>query len=272
VPMKRCPLDELHPPVRGLILDMDGVLWKDDTSIGDLPTIFTAISSRQLQLVAATNNATKTSAEYIQKLANLGVQLSHDQIVTSGDATVHVLLERFPSKGRVYVVGEPGLISTLRVPGFDVVVDADDERRVEAVVAGLDRCLTYEKIHRAACHIREGAQFLGTNPDPTFPTPAGLIPGAGAIIAAIATASGVKPIVVGKPSPLLFETAAHRMGLAKIDILIVGDRLETDIAGGQAFGARTALVLSGVTNRQQVEAWYPVPDLITSNLAELIGA
>ena len=101
--------------------------------------------------------------------------------------------------------------------------------------------------------------------------PEGLVPGAGAVLAAIATSSGRQPIVIGKPSPLLFQTAARHMDLGPESILVVGDRLETDIAGGQAFGARTALVLSGVSSLQQAAGWAPAPTIIASSLSDLVG-
>ena len=141
-----------------------------------------------------------------------------------------------------------------------------------AVVAGMDRAFTYQKLQAAAAHVRAGAIFYGTNPDPTFPTPAGLAPGAGSVIAAIATAAECQPTIVGKPSPLMFEVAAERIGVGMAETLVVGDRLETDIAGGQAWGARTALVLSGVSTKQQADAWRPKPDIVAADLAELVGA
>ncbi len=265
-------LERLLPPIRGLILDMDGVLWKDRTSIGDLSIIFHKIREREIKIVLATNNATATIDEYLQKLMGFGVQLDPLQIVTSSDAITHVLLKTFPEKGAVFVVGEKGVISALCEKGFNPISDPDDELPVVAVVGGMDRTLTYQKISRASAHIRAGASFYGTNPDTTFPTPAGLVPGAGSIIAAIETASGSKPIVIGKPAPFMFELSAERMGLAKEQILVVGDRLETDIAGGQGVGNRTALVLSGVSTFQQALKWTPPPDLIAKDLAELVAS
>lgn len=264
-------LVDLEPPVRGLILDMDGVLWKDSVPIGDLGRVFHAIDDAGLKVVAVTNNATKTAQEYVGKLQAFGVKLESWQIVTSSDATADTLAAHFPDKERVYVVGEQGVVEALRARGFETIADAADDRSVVAVVASLDRTFTYERLQRAADHVRAGAAFYGTNPDPTFPTPAGLVPGAGSMVAAIAAASEKTPTVIGKPSPYMFELAAQRMKLPKEQILAIGDRLATDVAGGQAFGARTALVLSGVSTREQARAWQPQPDLIAENLAELLG-
>ncbi|MBI3739903.1 MAG: HAD-IIA family hydrolase, partial [Chloroflexi bacterium] len=258
-------LDQLSSPVRGLILDMDGVLWKDDTPIGDLPAIFKRIASRGLQVVLATNNATKTVDEYLAKLCGFGVTLEPRQIVTSSEATAYVLSQKFSPHPRplsqnwergegvraVFVIGENGIISALHEKGFTPITDPDDKAPVLAVVVGIDRTVTYQKLRRATLHIRAGVPFYGTNPDKTFPTPIGLVPGAGAILAAIEAATDVKPIVIGKPSPFMLELSAERIGLTKDEVLVVGDRLETDIAGGQAMGARTALVLSGVSTYEE---------------------
>jgi len=247
VPYKQSPIDGLEPGVRGLIVDMDGVLWKEAAPIGDLPAIFSVVAARGLRLIAATNNATRSPEEYAARLRGFGVAVDADQITTSAEATARTLEARFPGAGAVFVVGERGLVERLHESGFEVITDPVDDRGVVAVVACLDREFTYRKLQAAATHVRKGAEFYGTNPDPTFPTPAGLVPGAGSIIAAIAAAVGKNPIIIGKPSPLMFEVAAARLGVGKEEVLVVGDRLETDIAGGQSWGARTALVLSGVS-------------------------
>ena len=265
-------LQKLLPGIRGVILDMDGVLWKDAVPLGDLAGIFGSVRSAGLKVILATNNATMTVEQYLKKLVGFGVFLEPWQIITSSDATAATLGKAFPGRGPVYVVGETGVIVALSESGFHTITDPDDATPVIAVVAGIDRSLTYNKLRRAMIHIRAGAQFYGTNPDTTFPTPAGLVPGAGSILAALQSASGTLPIVIGKPSPLMFELCAERLQLAMPQILVVGDRLETDIAGGQAVGARTALVLSGVSALEQAEKWEPKPDLIAASLASLLHA
>lgn len=265
-------LEQLSPEVRGLILDGDGVLWKDMAPIGDLGRIFEQIRQLGLKAVLATNNATMTVDQYLQKLAGFGAKLEAAQIVTSAHATAAVLANAFPEKGSVYVVGESGLLEALCEAGFKTVTYPDDDTPVAAVVAGFDRSFTYQKLRRAMWHVRAGAKFYGTNPDPTFPTPAGLVPGAGAIIAALQAATGIMPSIIGKPAPSMFSLCAERMQLGMQQILVVGDRLETDIAGGQRAGARTALVLSGVSTQEQAQRWEPKPDLIAADLSTLIGA
>jgi 4-nitrophenyl phosphatase len=262
-------LQQLSPAVHGLILDMDGVLWKDMAPIGDLPDTFGRIRAAGLKVTLATNNATMTVDQYLEKLAGFGVVLQAEQIVTSAHGTAAALQKAFPEKGAVYVVGENGVQQAVCDAGFVTITDPDDDTPVVAVVAGLDRSLSYAKLQRAMWHVRAGAHFYGTNPDVTFPTPAGLVPGAGSIVAAIQAAAGVQPTVIGKPSPFMFTLCAERMRLDMREILAVGDRLETDIAGGQAVGARTALVLSGVSTIEQAERWMPHPTLIIPSLAAL---
>ena len=259
------------PPVQGLILDVDGVLWKGAEPIGDLAAAFGAMSAVGLVVTVATNNAMQTVEEYRLKLHGFGVDLEPWQIITAGEATADTLVAAIPKGAALFVVGERGLREALHERGFEVVVDPTVDRKYAAVVAGIDHELSYMKLQKAATLIREGALFYGTNPDKTFPTSMGLAPGAGAVLAAIASAADKQPIVVGKPSPLLFEIAARRMRIAVENLLVVGDRLETDIAGGQAFGARTALVLSGVSTAEQARDWLPSPTLVVSSLSDLVG-
>ncbi len=251
--------------IHALVLDMDGVLWHDTQPIGNLPAVFDKIRARGLKLILATNNAVKTIGAFQAKLAGMGVAVETDEIINSAMAAAHLLRQRFPDGGPVYIIGEDGIRTALLNAGF---YEAEDN--VRAVVAGLDRQFSFNKLYTATRLIRQGAPFYGTNPDRTFPTPQGLTPGAGSILPAIEAASETTPIIAGKPSPTLFEVALDRLGTAPEHTLAVGDRLETDILGGQRAGCRTALVLSGVTTRNQGEAWMPRPDLIANDLAEVV--
>jgi len=251
--------------IRALILDMDGVLWRDNQPIGDLPTIFAEINQLGWQVVLATNNATKSAQQFVEKLATFSVEIEPWQVINSAEATAHYLSQQHPQGGPVFVVGEEGLISTLAEKGFYV----SDERPL-AVIAALDHGLNYEKLRKATLFIRAGVPFIGTNPDRTFPTPEGQVPGAGSIIATLETASDVTALVIGKPNPAMYEFALERMGTTTEETLIVGDRLETDIAGAQRLGSPCALVLSGVTNEAQAWQWEPSPDMIVDNLTSVI--
>jgi 4-nitrophenyl phosphatase len=251
--------------IKGLILDMDGVLWRDDQPIGDLPAIFSEISRRNLKVILATNNATLSVEQYQKKLNHFGVSIEASQIVNSALAAAHYLAERFPQKGNVFIIGEQGLIQTLSEHGFHHSLE-----NVIAVVVALDRNLTFEKLRRATQLIRAGIPFIGTNPDRTFPTPEGLIPGAGSILAALEASTEVKPVIVGKPSPEMYKLAIARLHTSPEETLVVGDRLETDIVGAQSLGCRSALVLSGVTHLAKAVLWDPAPDFIEPDLASLL--
>jgi 4-nitrophenyl phosphatase len=256
--------------IKALILDMDGVLWKDNTPIGDLPAIFTRIRERGLKVALATNNATRTVDEYLAKLAGFNVTLEPWQIISSAVAAADMLGKRFPEGGTVFIVGENGIQRALEECGFKVISDPTDKTVPVAVISSFDRSVTYARLSRATLHIRAGAPFYGTNPDKTFPTPEGLVPGAGAILASIEAATSVEPIIIGKPKPTMMYMALERLGTKPEETLVVGDRLETDILAGQAAGCKTALVLSGVSSREKAEAWQPTPDLIVDDLCSLV--
>ena len=258
-------ISTLQPKVRGLILDMDGVLWRGNEAIGDLPKVFKTIKNLGLKVTFATNNATLSAKQYQEKLGSFGVHVDAWQIINSSMASAFLLKKLFPSGGPVYVVGEDGLIDTLAEAGFYYSEDG-----ALAVVAGLDRQVTYEKLRRATSLIRSGVLFIGTNPDKTLPVPDGFAPGAGAILGAIEISTDVKPTIAGKPYPAMLELAMQRMETTTLDTLVVGDRLDTDILGGYNAGCRTALVLSGVTKASELEKWTPKPDLITSDLESLL--
>lgn len=257
--------------IKALILDMDGVLWRENAPIGDLPAIFTGLHDCGLKVAFATNNATRTVDEYLKKFSGFGVTVDPWQIVTSAAAASDILSKHFPKRGAVFIIGENGLVHALEESGFEPITDPQDETVPVAVVGGFDRELTYPKLRRATLHIRAGVPFYGTNSDKTFPTPQGLIPGAGSILAAIETATDTKPVLFGKPLPAMMYMALEKLGTAPGEALVVGDRLETDIAAGQAAGCKTALVLSGVSNREQAQVWQPAPDFVVEDLATLLG-
>lgn len=252
--------------IHSLILDMDGVLWRDSQPLGNLPDIFERIDKLGWKVCLATNNSTASVEEYLLKIGSLGVNLQPQQVITSSLATAHYLFRKYPNGGQVYIIGETGLIQALEEKGY-----TQSEEDALAVVVGFDRQVTYEKLCRATLLIRSGLPFIATNSDKTYPTPQGLAPGAGAILSALETATDIKPHVVGKPAPELYQVALERMGADVETTLVVGDRLETDIAGAQALGCLTALVLTGVTSNQEAHAWRPAPDWIADDLTNLLN-
>jgi len=251
--------------IKALILDLDGVLWRDSEAIGDLSAIFKKISSFHWKVAFATNNATRTVQQYVDVFSMYGVHVAPRQIITSADAVTRHLHALFPNGAPVYIIGEQGLMDACASKGF---VHSDSD--AVAVIAGMDRHLTYERLKTGTLLLRKGVPFIGTNPDRTFPTPEGLIPGAGSILAALSTASGVEPLIAGKPQPTMYQIALQRFRLAPDQVMVVGDRPETDIAGAQALGCHSALVLSGVTTAELALQWRPAPDFIADDLTCLL--
>ncbi len=256
---------KLREQVKALILDMDGVLWKESEAIGNLPEIFARIQALGLDYILATNNATKTQKKYVEKLAGFGAYVPEEKIVNSSMAVAYLLHKRFPSGGNVYIVGETGLAQALEQAGFH-----QSENNCVAVIASMDRAISFEKLKRATLLIRSNVPFYATNPDRTYPTPEGLIPGAGSIIGSLEISTDVKPIIAGKPNPTLYEFALERLGTLPSQTMVVGDRLETDILGGQKLGCPTALVLSGIATRTEGESHQPPVDVIAESLEELL--
>ena len=255
--------------IKSLILDMDGVLWRSDAPIGDLAAIFDRMRSRGLKFVFATNNSTKTSEQYAARLKEFGVPAEPWQVVTSSQAAAHAMSKKFPAGTKVFMIGEDGVRVALEEEGFEIL-SLEEAPQAEAVLMGLDRNISFQKVVEAALLVRNGVPFYATNPDKTFPTPRGLIPGAGAWSSVITTATNVQPIVAGKPFPYLMDLSLEKLRTNKEETLVVGDRLDTDIAAGQAVGCPTALVLSGVSTKEQAENWKPKIDLVTEDLATLI--
>lgn len=259
-------LDDLQ----ALVIDMDGVLWRGDQPLPGLNAFFDFLGERAIPFILATNNASKTPEQYLQKFRRFGVTVAREQVLTSSLATAAYLKSEFEPGSNIFVVGQDGLIEAMREAGFTML--ADSSQPADAVVAGIDFKLTYDKLKHAAFLIRRGARFIGSNGDLTFPTEEGLAPGAGSILAAIEVATGVKPTVIGKPNRLMFDIAAQQLGSAPQRTAMIGDRLETDILGGQRAGLKTILVTTGVDNEDSVAEKAIQPDAIFSGIDTLTAA
>jgi len=271
-----------------LLVDLDGVVYRGADPVPGVAAVLAARAAAGDDVVYVTNNSMHYRADYLTRLADLGAPVSADRVVSSARATALYLVEREPSIRRVLALGASGLERELRDVGLDVVTAAHAATRVsqegidgfdaagrpDAVVVGLDPALTYLRLSVAADAIRAGARFIATNRDPVYPTERGLRPGAGALVAAVETTTGVTPTVIGKPGPLLLVEAAHAAGAEARDAVMIGDGLVTDIAAAHAVGARSVLMLTGVTTRAQVEALPPEerPTAIASDAAELAAA
>lgn len=252
---------------RYLITDMDGVLWHGREPMPGLVEFFQFLRRRDIHFVCATNNASTSAEKLAERLQGWGTDVTPTEIVTSSSATADYLATRLPAGARLYVIGMEGLHAALRNKGFEFAED-----HVDAVVVGIDWNLTYNQLRLAALNIRAGATFIGTNSDRTFPNPEGIVPGNGALLAAIETATDVKPIVIGKPEPVLYQMSLKSMNAVPEQTLVLGDRLETDILGAVRLNLKSALVLSGVTTREQVAASDYQPDGVYEDIAALTNA
>jgi 4-nitrophenyl phosphatase len=250
---------------------MDGVLYRGGHKLPGINDLFNALQLRERTIILATNNSMATPATYVERLAAMGIDVTEANILTSGSATAAYLKEVLPSGSGVYVIGMPALRDLIFADGQFQPVQFGEEP-VAAVVAGLDLHFSYDKLRLAASAIRAGARFIATNSDATLPTEDGLQPGAGSIIAAIAVASGTQPVVVGKPEPLMVHEALRLFALDAKETVMVGDRLDTDIIAGNRAGTLTALVLTGVSTRDDLAESEILPDLVFSDLPAMLEA
>jgi len=214
-----------------------------------------------------TNNSAATVAEVVARLGALGVRCGPADVITSSQSAAAVLVKRLEPGSRVLVVGGEGVREAVSSAGFTAV----EEPPAAGVVVGWDRRFDFERLHRASAAVRSGALFVATNRDPTYPAEDGLLPGAGAMVAAVATAAGSEPVVAGKPEEPTVELVRERFGPVGV---VVGDRPSTDGALAAALGWPFALVLSGVTSADAVRGGEriprPVPDYVASDLAALV--
>ncbi len=252
---------------RYLICDMDGVLWQGNEPLPGLDAFFGFLHEHGIGYILATNNSSRTPEQYVEKLAGFGVRVEPEHILTSSQVAAAYLASIAPPGTPVYPIGEDGLRQALQERGF---VLAEDDARY--VVVGWDRHLTWDKLAAATWLIHRGAGFIGTNPDYNYPTERGPAPGNGAQLAALETATRVRPVVVGKPQPEMYREALRRMGAAPEATAVVGDRLDTDIAGGVALGLTTVLLLSGIATEAMLAASPIQPDLVLPGLPELVQA
>jgi 4-nitrophenyl phosphatase len=253
--------------IRHLLIDMDGVLYRGKTALPGAAELLDFLREHGMGYLLVTNNATLTQRQFAERMASMGLDIPESSIMTSSIATAAYLATIAPAGTRVNVVGERGLMEALEQQGFVLA-----GREAKYVVAGLDKTVTYEKLMTATLAIRDGATFIGTNPDKTYPLENDLIPGAGSILAAIATATDVQPIVVGKPEPLVIEQSMRILGAKAEETAMLGDRLETDILGGHRAGIATILVLTGISTVEEAASYPAPPDWIFEDLPAMLRA
>ncbi|MFQ5859784.1 MAG: HAD-IIA family hydrolase [Anaerolineae bacterium] len=253
--------------IKAFVIDMDGVLYRGQARLPGARAFLLALQREDVPYVLLTNNSTLTVAQYVEKLRRMDIEVAPERILTSAVATALYLAGRAEPGTPMYMIGMDGLEEALREQGF-VLTDGNPEY----VVVGLDTDATYQALSTATLAIRDGAAFIGTNPDPTLPTERGLEPGAGAILAAIEAATGVQPQIIGKPQPGAFEVALRRLNTRPGETAMLGDRMETDVVGGARAGLRTILVLTGATSRDDLANAEVEPDWVFDRLEQVLAA
>jgi 4-nitrophenyl phosphatase len=245
---------------KGFVIDLDGVVYKGSELISDSNKRIAAMRKKS-KVLFLTNNSTRTRADYVKKLGGFGINVSEKEIITSAYATALYIKENY-KKPNVFVIGEEGLKSELAWQGIQVGGFKD----CNIVVVGLDRQFNYQKMALALRLIRGGADFIATNTDSTLITEKGILPGGGSIVSAVKAACGKEPIIIGKPSEIIGKIVLDKLKLKPADVLLLGDRLETDIAMGNILGMKTALVLTGLSKREDIEKTGIEPDFVLGQL------
>ena len=244
------------------ILDLDGVLWLADDPIPGSTEAVASLRTAGERVLFLTNNSSARVGDYLEKLSRIGIPAEVSDLVTSAQAAAN-LLE--PGETALVCAG-PGVDEALVARG----VGAVREGRADAVIVGWHRDFDYERLTAASRAVWSGARLIGTNEDPTYPTPDGQIPGGGAILAAVATATGVEPVVAGKPHPPMVALVRARLGDDLDGTVVVGDRPSTDGRMAAAMGVPFNLVLSGVTKKEDLPV-DPMPARVAPDLAALMN-
>lgn len=243
------------------ILDLDGVVWRGEQPVVGAAPAIARLRANGERVLFLTNNSSATLREYTEKLAAHGIDVTDQDVVTSAEAAATLV----DAGERALVCGGPGVDEALRARGVVTV----REGAAEAVVVGWHRDFDFDRLTAAFVTVMGGARLIGTNDDATYPTPDGLLPGGGAILAAVATATGITPTVAGKPHEPMAALVLARLGEASSDDVLVGDRPSTDGLMAKRLGVRFALVLSGVTVPGDLPV-VPAPDVVGADLATLV--
>lgn len=253
-------------------MDLDGVIYLEDNPIEGSVEAVNELRDEGYKMAFLTNNSAKSRGQYKRRLSRMGLEVDESEIFTSAYATA-VYLSDVIGEGSCHVLGEDGLREELMEENIDIVSPEDSEK-ASHVVVGMDRGINYEKIWRTIKPLLSGAEFIGTNPDPTFPTEDGLAPGAGACIGAVSGAVERKPSeIIGKPSTHMLEISLESLGVDPSKAAIVGDRLSTDMKVGNKTGLVTILVLSGANTEEDLQdcSSEESPDYVFDSVSDLVN-
>jgi NagD protein len=245
------------------LMDMDGVLVHEEDAIPGADRFLAGLGEREIPFLVLTNNSIYTPRDLSARLRASGLEVPETAIWTSALATARFLEDQRPG-GSAYVIGEAGLTTALHESGYTLT-----ERDPDYVVLGETRTYSFERITRAIRLIAGGARFIATNPDPSGPSPDGLVPATGSVAALISKATGVEPYYIGKPNPLMMRSALNALDAHSETTAMIGDRMDTDVVSGLEAGLETILVLTGVSTRESAERFPFRPSRILDSVAEL---
>jgi 4-nitrophenyl phosphatase len=245
--------------IRGVILDLDGTVYFGTEEVPGAGLFVAECRSLGIRCLFVTNRANRAPDEIVRQLRGHGIPCEIDDVLTAAQATA-----RYIRRGSAWYIGEDGLRIALEEQGIAITEDHPD-----CVVVGYDRGFNYEKLFKACRLIDGGARFIATNPDKALKTEKGIYPGTGAIVDAVASGTGRRPVVVGKPERLIMDMALERLGMAPDDVIVAGDSLATDVPAGFAAGMRTVLLLTGVSRREDIAGSDLKPDWTVDSFAEL---
>jgi NagD protein len=251
-------------PVESWLTDMDGVLVHEEQALPGAAEFIAALLEHGRRFLVLTNNSLFTARDLRARLLRSGIDVPEECLWTSALATAQFLSDQKPG-GSAYVIGDVGLTSALHDVGFVLT-----ERDADYVVLGETRTYSFENITRAIRLIERGARFIATNPDPTGPSPDGLLPATGSFAALITQATGIRPYFVGKPNPLMMRSALNAIDAHSETTIMVGDRMDTDVVSGLEAGMRTVLVLTGSTKEADVERFPYRPTRVVNSIADVV--
>lgn len=247
---------------KGYLIDLDGTVYRGNEPIPEAIDFINELKNRGISFLYVTNNSTTTPEKVALRLQNMGAPATVENVLTTSQATARFISQRKPG-ATVCFIGEEGLKLALEEEGLVI-----DEHNPDFVVVGLDRQVTYEKFSKAALAVRAGATFISTNSDAALVTERGLEPGNGSLTALVSTATGVDPIFIGKPEPIIVEQAIQQLNLSKEDCIMVGDNYHTDILAGLKAGCDTLFVSTGFTPVEELTAFNEQPTYILNTLKE----
>jgi phosphoglycolate/pyridoxal phosphate phosphatase family enzyme len=271
----------LPPRVRLVIFDLDGVVYRGDEPVPGARDLVAWLHARDVAVRFATNNSTVTRAGYVERLGGMGIPMSVEEVVTSTSATVEHLRRHVPDVRSVLAIGADGVREELSVAGLDVTMTGSAplpvhpggplDRSYDAVIVGLDLELDYPRLAMAMSAVRGGARLIATNADARYPTPAGFLPGAGSIVAALEMATGVAAEVIGKPAPAMFRAILEASGIPGEETVVIGDNPDADVVGAHRAGCAAILVLTGVADAEVAAdlEGERVPDAVAAGPAEV---